>query len=41
MMSKMSIGRSLELFTGSMRQSFGDPDTWRASIRRFEAEEKV
>jgi hypothetical protein len=40
-MSKMSIGRSLDMFIGSMRQSFGDPDAWRASIHRFEADDKV
>ncbi len=29
------------MFVGSMRQSFGDPDAWRTSIHRFEAEDKT
>ena len=40
-MSKMSLGRSLDILIGSLRQSFGDPDAWRASIHRFEANDKV
>lgn len=40
-MKKMSLGRSLDMLTGSLRQSFGDPDAWRASIHRFEADDKV
>lgn len=37
----MKLGRSLDMAVGSIRQSFGDPDAWRASIRRFEAEDKI
>jgi lysophospholipase L1-like esterase len=40
-MSKLSINRSLDMFIGSMRQSFGDPDAWRKSIHRFETDDKV
>ncbi len=40
-MRKMSISRSIDMAVGSIRESFGDPDAWRASIRRFEAEDQV
>ena len=37
----MSLGRSVDMAIGSILQSFGDPDAWRASIRRFETEDKI
>jgi len=40
-MNKMRIGRSLDMVIGSIRQSFGDPGAWHASIYRFEADDKV
>ncbi len=32
---------AIDMTVGTIRQLFGDPDAWRASIRRFEAEDKV
>src|SRR3974377_2369893 len=40
-MRKMRVGRSLDMVVGLMRQAYGDPDAWHASIRRFETEDKV
>jgi len=40
-MEKAGIGQTLDMANGLMRQSYGDADAWRASIGRFEAEDKV
>ena len=38
---RQAVGRSLDILIGSLRHPFGDPDAWRASIHRFEANDKV
>lgn len=37
----MEFDRSLDMAIGSIRQSFGDPNAWIASIRRFESEDRI
>lgn len=37
----MKFDRSLDMAIGSIRQSFGDPNAWIASIRRFESEDRI